>query len=349
MTKNGLFLPARSAMIHASLVAIPESGASLIGAFELLSSVGTAWRQGVERKNSEPFFEARIVSEHAAPLKCWENWTVQPHATIENVKRTDVVFIPSLWIGPQETFADRYADLKQWIVDRHRDGAIICAACTGAFLLADTGLLDGETATTHWAYVDSLRQHYPRVRVRGEKVLVEAGADRRLVTSGSHATWYDLLLYAISRLCGKDAARQTAKFFLLQWHTDGQSPYAAFRENLEHGDATIRHVQEWLSSHFSQPNAVEALEKHAGLAPRTLKRRFKQATGLTPVAYVQQLRVDRAKALLEQSDLAVEQVGWRVGYEDGAHFRRLFKRLTNLRPGEYRRKFRLSFPGPVDT
>lgn len=335
-------------MIHASLLAIPESSASLIGAFELLSSVGTAWSQMVEQKRPEPLFRAQIVSEHAGPLNYSDNWSVHPHATIENVRRTDVVFAPSLWIGHEETFAGRYSHLKHWIVARYREGAIICSTCTGTILLADTGLLDDEMATTHWAYVDSLRRHYPKIRVRGEKVLVEAGANRRLITSGSHATWHDLLLYVISRLCGKEAALQTAKFFLLQWHTDGQSPYMAFRENLQHGDAAIRQVQEWLSSHYSHPNAVEAVERQSGIASRTFKRRFKRATGLTSVAYIQQLRVDRAKVLLENSDTPVDQVGWRVGYEDTAHFRRLFKRLTSLRPGEYRRKFKLPMAEPAD-
>jgi transcriptional regulator GlxA family with amidase domain len=328
-------------MIHASLIAIPECGASLIGAFELLSSVGTAWKQVIEQEPPEPLFRAEIVSEQAGALDCSENWTVRPHATIERVAHTDVVFIPSLWIGPDETLAGRHSALKQWIVDRYQDGAIICAACTGTFLLADTGMLDDEMATTHWAYVDSLRRHYPKIKIRGEKVLVEAGADSRLITSGSHATWYDLLLYVISRLGGRDAALQTGKFFLLQWHTDGQSPYMAFRENLQHGDAVIRQAQEWLSTHYSHPNVVTALEEQSGLPSRTFKRRFKQATGLTPMAYVQEMRVDRAKALLESSDTPVDQIGWRVGYEDVTYFRRLFKRVTSLRPGEYRKKFQL--------
>jgi len=331
-------------MIHVSLVGIPECGASLIGAYELVTSVGTAWNRIIEGSAPEPLFQAQIVSAQPGAIRCAENWSVEPHATLAQVNRTDVIFIPSLWLGVDETFAGRHTELKQWITDRYRDGAMICAACTGTLLIADTGLLDGETVTTHWAYVDSLHRHYPKVRIQGEKVLVVSGNNGRLVTSGSHATWYDLLLYVISRFVGKEAALQTAKFFLLQWHTDGQLPYMAFRENLKHGDAAVRQAQEWLGNHFSHPNAVEAMEKQSNLSSRTFKRRFKQATGLTPVTYVQQIRVDRAKTLLETSDLPVDQISWRVGYEDIAFFRRLFKRLTNLRPAEYRKKFRLPAP-----
>lgn len=328
-------------MIHASLIAIPESGASLIGAAELLRSVGTAWNRLIEGKPAAPAFEVRLVSERAGPLESAERWSVQPHATIDEVTRTDLVFIPSLWMGLEDSFAGRHEALQRWIAARYAEGAIVCAACTGTLLLAESGLLEGESATTHWAYAEGMRRRYPGVRVHAERVLVESGEGGRLITSGSHASWYDLLLYVISRLCGKEAALQTAKFFLLQWHTDGQSPYMVFRENLRHGDAAIRAAQEWLGRNYSHPKAVEAVERQSGLAPRTFQRRFGRATGLTPVAYLQQLRVDRAKALLETSDTPVDQVGWRVGYEDTAHFRRLFKRVTSLPPGEYRRKFRL--------
>lgn len=334
-------------MIHASLLAIPETGASLIGAFELICSVGCAWTQVIEHKPSAPVFRVQVVGEHSGTLVCSDTWSVRPHGTVDDVQHTDLVFIPSLWVNPEETFAGKYTDLKQWIVDRYREGALVCAACTGTLLLADTGLLDGEIATTHWAYADSLARHYPKIKVRAEKVLVEAGADRRIVTSGTHSTWYDLLLYVISRLSGREAALQTAKFFLLQWHADSQTPYMAFRGNVHHGDAVIREVQEWLSSHYSHPNTVEAAEKRSTLPSRTFNRRFKRATGLTPVAYVQQLRIDRAKTLLESSDTSVDQVGWRVGYEDSAHFRRLFKRITTLRPSEYRRKFKLPLSAPL--
>lgn len=330
-------------MIHASLIAIPESGASLVGAYELLRSVGTAWNQLIEHRPAAPAFDAQLVGERAGTLDGEQPWSVRPHA-IDEVSRTDVVFIPSLWMGLDDSFAGRHEDLQRWIVARYREGAIVCAACTGTLLLAECGLLEGEAATTHWAYADGLRRRYPGVRVLTERVLVESGEGGRLITSGSHASWYDLLLYVISRLRGKEAALQTAKFFLLQWHTDGQSPYMTFRENLRHGDAAIRAAQEWLGRHYSHPNAVEAVERQSGLAPRTFQRRFVRAAGLTPVAYLQQLRVDRAKALLEASDTPVDQVGWRVGYEDVAHFRRLFKRITNLRPGEYRRKFRVPEP-----
>ncbi len=326
-------------MLHVSLLAIPEAGSSLLGAAELLATVGVTWESLIERKKTRPVYRAQIVSETGEPLTCFNRWVVTPDTAIAEVHNTDVIFIPSLWLEPGETFGNTHQAVKDWLIERYRAGAIICAACTGVELLAETGLLDGEVATTHWAYVDGLRANFPRINLQPDKVLVESGEDLRLITSGSHATWYDLLLYVISRTSGKQAALQTAKFFLLQWHTDGQSPYMAFQENLQHGDAAIRQAQEWLQDNYSQPNPVAAIETLSGLSPRSFKRRFKQATGLSPLTYIQQLRIDRAKGLLENSTLSVDAISWKVGYEDVAFFNRLFKRIAGLTPGAYRLKF----------
>jgi transcriptional regulator GlxA family with amidase domain len=333
-------------MFHVSLLAIPEAGSSLFGAAELLASVGTAWESVVSQARPQPVYETCVVGESIDPLR-FDRWTVQPDAAIADVGHTDVIFIPSLWIQPGETFAGRHQRVRDWLVECYRDGAILCAACTGVQLMADTGLLDGEVATTHWAYVDGLRASHPSIDLQPDKVLVESGKDRRLITSGGHATWYDLVLHLVGRTKGKQAALQAAKFFLLQWHTDGQSPYMAFRENLRHGDAVVREAQEWLRAHHSQPDPVAVVEALAGISPRSFKRRFKQATAHSPLAYVQHLRIDRAKELLEEGQLAVDAISWKVGYEDVAFFNRLFKRITGLTPSAYRRKF--SLPGSLST
>jgi len=331
-------------MIHVSLLAIPEAASSLLGAAELLSTVGVAWESMVDNQRVRPVYEAQIVGASREPLAIFNRWTVHPDVAIAEVRRTDVIFIPSLWISPGESFADRHHAVRDWLLERYRDGAIVCAACTGVELLAETGLLDGEVATTHWAFVEALRANHPRIDVQADKVLVESGKDLRLITSGSHATWYDLLLYVISRTSSREAALQTAKFFLLQWHSDGQAPYMIFQEDFQHGDAVIRQAQESLRINFSQANPVAAMEARSELSPRSFKRRFKEATGLSPLEYVQRLRVDRAKALLESGNLAVDTISWKVGYEDAAFFNRLFKRITGLTPGAYRRMF--SIPQP---
>jgi transcriptional regulator GlxA family with amidase domain len=148
-------------------------------------------------------------------------------------------------------------------------------------------------------------------------------------------------LYLIAQQAGPTAAHVVAKFFALQWHRDGLGAYMVFEGRSDHGDAAILDAQTWLAKHFSDADPVEELVQRSGLAERTFNRRFSNATGLAPLAYVQQLRIADAKRRLERTEEPVEEVAWRVGYQDPAFFRRLFKRLTGVTPGQYRRQFQI--------
>lgn len=329
-------------MIRVSVLAVSESiGSAVLGAHDLLATAGIAWSAMVDHGPFKPLYKPAIVAPRRGSLTCFNGTVIHPHKTLGDVEATDVVYVPPLWLPPGETFAGRYRNLVRWIRRMYEQGAIVAAACTGTLILAESELLDGQAATTHWAYVDTLRRHYPRIDVRAERAVVESGADGRLVTAGAHASWYDLMLQLIRRHGGTEAAIRTAKVFLIQWHADGQAPYSVFRTNLDHADAVIRDCQAWLEKHLSHPNPVDAVEQHSGLRPRTFARRFKEATGFTPIDYVQRLRVEQAKSRLETSGEAVEQISWKVGYEDVAFFRRLFRRTTGLTPSAYRRRFRV--------
>jgi transcriptional regulator GlxA family with amidase domain len=223
----------------------------------------------------------------------------------------------------------------------HAQGAVLCSACSGVLLLAETGLLDRREATIHWAYARTFRRNFPNVRLRLEKVLVTAGERQQFVMSGASASWHDLVLYLIARHVGPAAAQAIAKFMLLQWHLDGQAPYIVFEVPTDHGDSTILGVQKWLNDYFTVAAPVEEMVKRSGLAARSFKRRFKIATGYSALSYVQQLRIEEAKRRLERTDAPIEEISWAVGYEDPSFFRRLFKRITRVTPGAYRRKFRM--------
>lgn len=154
-------------------------------------------------------------------------------------------------------------------------------------------------------------------------------------------SWHDLVLYLIARHVGATAAQAIARFFALQWHHDGLAPYIVFEGPKNHGDAAIAAAQEWLAKNFSVANPVDEMIRRSALAERTFKRRFTQATGYSPIDYIQRLRVEDAKRRLERTDAPVDEIGWQVGYEDGAFFRRLFKRTTGMPPGVYRRRFQI--------
>jgi transcriptional regulator GlxA family with amidase domain len=198
----------------------------------------------------------------------------------------------------------------------------------------------------HWAYASKFRSTFPDVPVQPEKALVATGDGPQMISSGASTSWHDLVLYLVSRHAGPAAAFAAAKFFALEWHRDGLAPYAMFVPPREHGDRAILACQDWLAENFSVGNPVEEMAQRSGLAVRTFKRRFAKATGMTPISYVQSLRIEETKRMLERTDSAIDDISWQVGYEDPAFFRRLFKRHTEITPGMYRRKFKL--PGTLE-
>jgi transcriptional regulator GlxA family with amidase domain len=252
-----------------------------------------------------------------------------------------VVIIPSVMVAGGEWAKGRYSDVVQWLRRMHDRGATLCSACSGLLLLAETRLLSGREATMHWAYEQTFRRNFPDVRLRLQEVLVTAGERQEFVMSGAAMAWHDLVLYLIGRYVGTAAAQSIARFFAMQWHDDGLAPYIAFAAPTGHGDAAVADAQAWLDRNFSAASPVEEMVGRSGVAERTFKRRFTLATGVSPLDYVQRLRVEVAKRRLEQSDAPIDDISWAVGYEDPAFFRRLFRRITGVAPGAYRRKYRV--------
>jgi transcriptional regulator GlxA family with amidase domain len=326
---------------HVSLVVTPEAMVStlsglydVLNCFEVLGSFDDA-------VPASPPFTVEFVSTKRGRVDTASGLPLDVHRSLEEVTSTDIVIVPSLLVEHGEWVPGRHADVVRWLTEMHRTGALLCSACSGVLLLAETGLLAGQDATIHWAYAPTFRKNFPGVRLCLDKVLVASGDRAQFVMAGASASWHDLVLYLVARLVGPTAAQAISKFLLLQWHRDGQAPYIAFQSKIDHGDAAVLKAQEWLASHFSVANPVEELVGRSGLPERSFKRRFTQATGYSPIAYIQQLRVQEAKRRLERTEEAVDEISWKVGYEDPAFFRRLFKRLTGITPGAYRRKFRV--------
>lgn len=325
--------------MRVSLVAVPEVMTSTLnGAYDVFCMAGQTPGDALDGRNG-PLFQAEIVGREAAAFTAFGGMPVRPHRAIAEVTHTDVVFLPSVYLRSGEGLGEVPAEVVAWIGTMYERGAAVCAACTGSLLLARTGLLDGREATTHWMAAEAFRRQHPRVRLCPDRVLVRTGPGDRLVTAGGGAAWHDLVLYLIARFCGERPALNVAKMFLLQWHADGQMAYANFQQGLQHADAAVRRAQEWLGRHYQQGQAVDGAVGASGLRARTFSRRFKQATGLSPLAYVQLLRIERAKQLLERPEVPVERVGSQIGYDDPTFFRRLFRRGTGLTPAQYRRRF----------
>ncbi len=190
----------------------------------------------------------------------------------------------------------------EWLKRCHAQGATIATACSGAMLLALTGLLDDNDATTHWAYCDVMRSRHPRVRVHPQRALVVSGEGQRLVMAGGGTTWLDLAIYLISRFVALEVAMQTARLNLIEWHDIGQQPFARLARSRQAEDAEIARCQTWIAHHYNEPAPVAAMVRLSGLPERSFKRRFQQATGMSPLEYVHTLRLEEAKQMLESSD-----------------------------------------------
>ena len=323
------------------IVAVPETaGSALYGMVDVLLAAGNIWQTLVRAEQVDALFRVRILSPDGEPFVCGNGIPVKPELSVKEDPETQIVILPELWLGPDEHLKGRYPALMDWIRRQHQKGASIYSACSGAVMLAETGLLDGCEATSHWGYQDLFRQCYPKVRFRSESNLAFADPSGQIVTAGGTTSWHDLAIHIISRHCSPGEALRIAKVYLLKWHGEGQLPYETLVRNNPHSDSVVRDCENRLKEHFREDGAIQRVVELSRIPERTLKRRFKLATDSTLIDYLQNLRVEAAKHLLEAGKMPVDEISFDVGYEDPSFFRRLFKRRTGLTPSQYRRMFK---------
>lgn len=333
-------MSARHAPLHVTLVATPDAQVSpLSGLYETLNAFRLL--RSFEQDLPPQPFDVEIVAPSTDTVRGASGLPLGAHRTHEEVERTDIAIVPLMMVKTPDWVTGRYPRLVDWLGRQHQNGAILASACTGVLLLAETGLLDGREATIHWAFAPTFRRNFPDVHLRTEEVLITSGDRHEFVMTGGVMSWHDLALHLIGRHVGPTAAQAMARLLMLEWHGDGQAPYIEFAPRLNHGDAHVAEVQRWLETHYMIENPVDEMVSRSGLASRTLERRFRKATGHSPISYVQNLRVSEARRRLERTNLPVEEVGFEVGYENTAFFRRVFKRITRLTPSAYRRKFQM--------
>lgn len=224
----------------------------------------------------------------------------------------------------------------RWIRSQHEKETIICSVCSGAFLLAQTGLLDGREMTTHWYHASSLQERFPDTIVNTSKLIIDHGD---VVSAGGYTSWIDLGLNLTEKIHGKRIMSATAKMIVADPPGREQIPYGRFLPKLTHGDEDILNTQLWLHKNFAQKVSIKRLSRIAKMGERTFIRRIKKVSGLTPTQYLQHLRVNRARDLLERTSKNIDQISYAVGYEDVTAFRKTFHKLAGLTPREYRSKF----------
>lgn len=251
----------------------------------------------------------------------------------------DAVIVPSNLAG--ERGKGDFA-IHAWLQNQHASGALICSFCAGAFWLGHSGLLNGRPATTHWLAEEEFRAEFPETKLEIGDLLIDDGD---IVTAGGLMAWLDLGLYLVSRFIGEEEMSFTAKHLLFDPGGREQRNYRSFRPNLGHGDNAVLELQHWLEKHLDKDCTVKSMASLINLSERTFIRKFKDATGLSPASYVKNLRIERARRLLESTRLPVAEVGWRVGYHDPSAFSRIFQKLTGTQAGEYQRRFKVRTNG----
>lgn len=311
---------------------------TLFSILDVLASVGRDWEMLHGTPPRLPVFETSMLTLGGEPYSDINGRRITPDGALADVPNPDLVIIPDLHIDPNGPLPNEFAALTDYIRRAHAGGALISSVCSGALLLADTGLLDGADATVHWGYSDALARRYPEVKLRRERILVPAGKGHRIVTAGGASAWADLMLYLIGRLAGDEEARRISRIYLLQPHTDGQLCYASLTAGRQHEDAVVADAQVWAADNYATESPVAAMAARSGLTERSLLRRFRKATGQTPVEYIQTLRIEEAKQMLETTDLAIEDIAAEVGYTEPSSFRNAFRRHVGLSASIYRRK-----------
>jgi transcriptional regulator GlxA family with amidase domain len=333
-------MPDASGRPIVAVLSVPESTAStLYGMFDVLESAGRDWPLLVEGRAGNSALRTLIVSADGKGRAVGNGLWIEPHASIPTCEAPDVITIPDLMVAPGDDIAGRYATEVAWLEREYRRGATLATACTGALLLAEAGILDGEDATTHWGYCEAMGARYPKIRLHPNRALIVGGLEQRLVMAGGGTAWHDLALFLIARLLGAEEAMHVARLHLLDWHHVGQQPFATLTRTRQVDDAVIARCQEWIAQHYDRGAPVAAMAALSGLAERSFKRRFEKATGVSPLEYVHTLRLEEAKHVLETNDLPIEEVAHGVGYEDVSFFGRLFRRRVGLTPAQYRRRF----------
>lgn len=326
--------------IGVAILTFPETTASVVyGLYDLFLAAGRDWGVVTEGRPGPELIKPLLVARRCEPFEVSNSVRIAPHLSLAQCPAVDIVCIPEVNLPPSATLTDRYGEEVAWLKQRFEQGALLAAACSGTMLLAEARLLEGQSATTHWAWCNALKERFPGVNVQPQRALVVSGEGQRLVMAGGGTSWLDLGLYLIARSVGIEAAMQVARVNLIDWHQVGQQPYARLAHTRQVDDAVIARCQAWIAEHYGEPNPVRGMAGVSGLAERTFKRRFQRATGMAPLEYVHALRLEEAKQMLESGDLPIAAIANEIGYEDAGYFGRLFRRNVKLTPAQYRKRF----------
>jgi transcriptional regulator GlxA family with amidase domain len=307
----------------------------VVGVADILA-FATLQQDSEKKKNKQRLFEIDFISDSGELVTSFSGHPVMATKSIKTKTPYDLIYIPG-FVGDVDAIVEQEKKSIQWIANQSKQGAVIAAACNGNFLLAESGLLTKKRATTHWSLITMFRDRYKDITLEPEKILIDEG---NIISAAGVTAYLNLSVYLVYRFASPELASACAKVFLVDSGRKIQTPYETYLPR-RHGDKTILQIQEWMEKNFTQPVSLEAIIQKSNLGRRTFLRKFKSATGDTPLVYLQRLRIENAKRLLEATDSTFSEITWQVGYENISSFQKLFKSVTGLSPKEYRSKFAL--------
>lgn len=329
-----------SAPITVALLAVPEtSAATIYGFYDALASVRRDWSLLHGGVLLDSPFRPQVVTPDGAPFTTANGVRMTPDAGFAQCPAPDVVVVADVQVAPGSELGNRYDEAIAWLRSCHSRGALLASACSGAVLMAHTGLLDGHEATSHWGYCEHLQRAHPRTRWRADRGLLSTGEGQRILMAGSGVSWHLLVLALIARYAGPEEAMQVARINLMDLQSANPQAYASLTHGSHAADPVIARCQQWAALHYMHESPVAQMVVLSHLPERTFKRRFAQATGMAPLEYVHHVRLEEAKQMLESGDEPVESVALDVGYSDSSFFSRLFRRKVGLSPAQYRLRF----------
>jgi len=320
-------------MRHVSIL-VPRGHTSVVnigGTHQILSLVNEMLT-GLGRR---PIFDVHLVGLDSETRQTTGLFSIVPDQLIGEVSTTDLIIVPAIHGDPSQGY-ELNRDFEPWIIEQHRAGAEIATFCVGAFFLAYTGLLNGRKCATHWMHANDFRRRFPEVELIDERIITE---DDGIYTSGGAYAFLNLLLHLIEKHAGREVAILAAKAFSIDIDRSSQSAFIIFTGQKEHGDEAVAEAQSFIEDNYAQQIRVTDLADLLALSRRTFERRFKNATSNTVTEYIQRVKIEAAKRMLETTRKNVNEVMFDVGYSDTKAFRNVFRRVTGLTPIDYRSKY----------
>ncbi len=310
--------------------------ASVIGMMDMLMLTRNFYALLPGKKQN--WFEVELVSLGKSRTVQNNGFAIACHTLLKDCDKADIIIVPAI-VGHLPSLLEEHKHFITWMQQQAGKGTILCSTCNGAFFVAATGRLDGKEATTSWFAAADFRSMFPLVKLIDEKIIVDNG---KTITGGATLSFQNLCIYLIEKYYGKQIGNLAAKMFLVDKGKHSQLTYAIFSAQKSHGDDEILNSQAFIEENGSQKLVVSKLAGKAAMAERTFIRRFKNATGNTPSEYIQRVKVELAKSLLEKDKIAVKEICYETGYEDQSYFRNVFKKYTGLTPADYKKQFTFS-------